>query len=70
MQYIEHFIFNMIPKVRAGESANFLAAPAPTPDFFPKRLRLLVFFFRAAPAPAPKGQKNGSGFPKVKLQKI
>ena len=42
---------------RAGEPANFLAAPAlapaPAPDFFfkllrdfcPKRLRLLVFFF-------------------------
>ena len=27
---------------RAGEPANFLAAPAP--DFFPKLLRLLVFF--------------------------
>ena len=60
---------------RAGEPAHFLAAPsldffeaalAPAPDFFPKRRRLLVFFFerlqlqgakntrlRPAPAPAP-----------------
>ena len=39
------------------EPANFLAAPAP--DFFPKRLRLrLLVFFRAAPAPAPMGQKT------------
>ena len=30
-------------KIRAGEPANFLASPAP--DFFPKWLRLLVFFF-------------------------
>ena len=49
---------------RAGEPSNFFAAPATAPapdffqaapasglDFFPKRLRLLVFFFRAAPAP-------------------
>ena len=42
--------------VRAGEPANFLAAPAP--DFFFKRLRLSVFadpapdfFFQATPAP-------------------
>ena len=35
------------PNTRAGEPAIFLAAPAPAPDFFPKRLRLrlLVFFF-------------------------
>ena len=39
---------------RAGEPANFFAAPAP--DFFPKWLRLLLFFFRAAPA--PRGQKT------------
>ena len=51
---------------RTGKPANFLAAVAP--DFFFKRLRLLiffsqwlwlrllVFFFRAAPAPS--GQKN------------
>ena len=42
-------------QTRAGEPANFLAAPAPdfffqaapgsAPDFLPKRLRLLVFFF-------------------------
>ena len=32
-----------IIKTRAGEPANFFAALAP--DFFPKRLRLLVFFF-------------------------
>ena len=53
-------------KIRAGEPANFLAAPAP--DFFFKRLRLLIFFsqaapapgffFRAAPAPAPRGQNT------------
>ena len=46
--------------VRAGEPANFFSAPAP--DFFFKRLRLLIFFpkrlrlrllvfFQAAPAP-------------------
>ena len=28
---------------RAGEPANFLAAPASAPDFFFKRLRLLIF---------------------------
>ena len=62
----------LIVLYRAGEPANFLAAPAP--DFFFKRLRLrlLIFspsgsgswyFFRAAPA--PRGQKHpvptGSG---------
>ena len=35
------YIF-IYPSTRAGEPSNFLAAPAP--DFFPKRLRLLVFF--------------------------
>ena len=49
---------------RAGEPANFLLAPAPAPDFFSKRLRLLVFF-QVAPAPAPRSQKHpaptGSG---------
>ena len=55
-------------KTRAGEPVNFLAAPAPAPDFFfqaapapdffPKRLRLLVFFragpgLALGPAPAP-----------------
>ena len=61
----------------SGSCLFFQAAPAP--DFFPKRLwlRLLVFFFRAAPA--PRGQKHpapapwqNSLFPqtsKVKLQK-
>ena len=47
---------------RAGEPANFLAAPAS--DFFSKRLRLLTFskrlrllvFFQAAPA--PRSQKR------------
>ena len=50
----------LISKVttRAWEPANFLAAPAP--DFFFKRLRLLVFS-QAAPAPAPRVQKTGSG---------
>ena len=43
---------------RAGEPANFLAAPAPAPDFFLKRrwLRLqlwLLIFFQAATALAP-----------------
>ena len=56
----------LITFFRAGEPANFLAAPAP--DFF-KRLRHLIFFpngsgssswyfFQAAPAPAPRGQKK------------
>ena len=57
---------------RAGDPANFLAAPAPAffqaapaqapaSDFFPKRLRLLVFFFRAAPA--PRGPKKPAPAP-------
>ena len=57
--------------IRAGELVNFFAAPAP--DFFFKRsrLRILFFsqaapapgiFFRAASAPAPRGQKTDSGF--------
>ena len=29
---------------RAGEPANFFPVPAPAPDFFFKRLRLLIFF--------------------------
>ena len=50
--------------IRAGEPANFLAAPAlspdfffqaaPAPDFFPKRLRLLIFF--------PSGSGSGSWY--------
>ena len=58
---------------RAGEPANFLAAPAP--DFFPKLLRLLVFFQAALaprsqkhPAPQPRYfglQLPGSGKPKI-----
>ena len=41
---------------RAGEPANFCRVPAP--DFFFKRLglRLMVFFFQAAPA--PRSQKH------------
>ena len=48
--------------IRAGEPANFLAAPAP--DFFFKRLRLLIFLATPAPgfffhaAPAPRSQKH------------
>ena len=54
--------------IRAGEPANFLAAPAP--DFFFKRLRLLIFFpsgsgswffFRAAPAPRIQKQPAPTG---------
>ena len=37
---------------RAGEPANFLAAPAP--DFFPKRPRLLVFFSSGSGSKGPK----------------
>ena len=56
MKYSLHFrgyilIFKCIFLPRAGEPANFLAAPAwlffqaaPAPDFFPERLRLLIFF--------------------------
>ena len=41
---------------RAGELANFLAAPAP--DFFPRSSPALAsgIFFRAALAPASRGQ--------------
>ena len=55
---------------RAGRLANFLASPAPAteffqaapaPYFFPKRLRLLAFFFRAAPA--ARGQKHPAPAP-------
>ena len=65
---------------RAGEPANFLAAPAP--DFFPKRLRLLVFFFERLRLQGQGTKKPGSGSwllvklgispqtSKVKLQKI
>ena len=42
---------------RAGEPANFLAAPAP--HFFFKRLRLrLLVFSQAAPAPALTIKRN------------
>ena len=41
---------------RAGEPANFFAAPAP--DFFFKRLRLLIF---SQAAPAPDFYPGGSG---------
>ena len=52
-----------------GSRQIFFPAPAPAPDFFvnrlrlliffPKRLRLrLLFFFQAAPAPAPRSQKH------------
>ena len=54
-------------EIRAGESANFLAAPAPDfffkllrirlRIFFPKRPRLL-FFFQAASAPAPAPEQK------------
>ena len=50
----------------SGSWLFFQVAPAPAPDFFPKRLRLrLLVFFQAAPAPAPRSQKHpaptGSG---------
>ena len=65
--------------IRAGEQANFLAAPAP--DFFFKRLllRLLIFseaapapgiFFEQATAPAPRGQKNPAPVPDYWFDKI
>ena len=58
-----YFLLNF----RTGELANFFSGSgswlffkvAPTPVFFPKRLRLLVFFSRSAPA--PRGQKNRPG---------
>ena len=48
----------------SGSWLFFQVAPAPAPDFFPKRLRLwLLVFFKAAPA--PRSQKHpaptGSG---------
>ena len=47
---------------RAGEPEHFLAAPAPDPCFFFKRLRLRpLVFFQAAPAPAPYNFLSGSG---------
>ena len=61
--FIKKLIRDMTVFIRAGEQANFLTAQASAPDFFPKRLtlRLLVFFFPAAPTPAPRGEKkNGS----------
>ena len=44
-------VLKYINEPRVGESANFLAALAPAPDFFFKKLRLLIFS-QAAPAPA------------------
>ena len=57
--------------IRAGEPANFLAAPAPAPDFFfqaapapdffPKRLRLrLLVFFSSGSGSGSKGTKTPS----------
>ena len=57
-----------ILKNRAGEPANFLAAPAPAPDFF-KTARLLIFvpsgsgpcswyFFSSGSGSTPRGQKH------------
>ena len=52
---------------RAEESGNFLAAPAPAPEFFFQAAPAPAFsqgaptpgiFFQAAPAPAPSGQKH------------
>ena len=67
----------LIKLIRAGEPANFLAAPAPAPHFFFQAALAPGFFskaapapapgifFRATPAPAPRGQKHpaptGSG---------
>ena len=49
---------NISEKYIDWEAGIFLAAPAP--DFFPKRLRLLLFS-QAAPAPAPAFFSSGSG---------
>ena len=39
-----HAVHHACLVFKAGEPANFLAAPAPAPDFFVKQLRLLIFF--------------------------
>ena len=58
LRVVEHC--NALPTTRAGEPANFLAAPAP--DFFSSGSGSgscsWYFFFRAAPAPAPRGQQH------------
>ena len=56
--------------IRAGEPANvlaapapaffFQAAPAPAHDFFPKQLRLLVFFSSGSGSEGPKKSDSGS----------
>ena len=38
----------------SGSCLFFQAAPAPAPDFFPKRLRLLVFFLSGSGSKGPK----------------
>ena len=54
---------------RAGEPANFLAAPAPPPDFFFKRLRLLIVFPRGSGSwyffSSGSGSGSGSKGPKT-----
>ena len=58
-------INNIVTNIRAGEPANFLLAPAP--EFFFKRLRLLILFLSSSgsaswfffqEAPAPRRQKH------------
>ena len=54
--------FRKCDRGRSVEPANFLAAPAPgfffqaaaAPDFFPKRLRLLLFFSSGSGSEGPK----------------
>ena len=58
--------FNIILSYRAGEPANFFpgswlffqAAPAPAPDFFPKRLRLRFLVFLSSGSGSDSGSKE------------
>ena len=49
-----YIFFAVLPSRTAEELANFLASPAPAPDFFSKRLQLLVFFSIGSGSKEPK----------------
>ena len=55
---LSHYCFSRTLPTRAGEPVNFLAAPAP--DFFFKRLRLLIF--------SPSGFSSWFFFKRLRLQ--
>ena len=56
-------------RLRLPTTDFFLAAPAPAPDFFPKRLQLLVFFPSGSGSRRPKTCGSGSWI-LVKFDKI